>query len=636
MKKYSGISILLFILLLTFPAFADFPVYQGSAKDYGSDVVYNSNDDEYLVVWLNSYSSQMKRLLAMRVDHLGQTGTVFTISDYAEGLPSVAYNPQKNEYLVVFVSGIAPDLSIYGQRLSATGSKIGGTTLLIPNANTPTVLYNSKSTNYLVVGGKRDSSYTSGGYDIRLYSRKIDPAGQPINTIQTISEFHTNQLYDFTYSIAYAPVVSSETPFGRYLMALDDPGHLKMLDSDGQLMVTMTNPQSGATWDAIPFQQSKIGASEGFDLAFGYWNNEPVFLVVWADKDKNMTWQSLQWTGIWCGIVDAVKIDYLTTDGVSTETFPISKIWAHWAYSTYAKTWNPVVDYNDAANKFMVAWRETPGPEPQNDTNVNHIRGNAKGSDDLISSVPDNVILSAVTGSEDPFNPAIAVSSKEPKALVVWEDKRNFNTQDFDIYGNILNTMVPSSENTQVGTNIQVDLGNGSGITFGNVVTSGNTKMTTSTTGTPPPNGFTITPAANPVYYTITTTAAFTGTIEICIHYDDTGMTQAQEAALKLQVYENPPGAWKDITTSLNTGTNIICGTVNHLSEFAVMFSSDVPDIAVNPNAIADSVAGGASAVESFTISNSGNADLTFDISGAKWEKMPGSARDIGVGDDGE
>ena len=217
-----------------------------------------------------------------------------------------------------------------------------------------------------------------------------------------------------------------------------------MLDSDGKAMLTLTDTQSGQLYYSIPFQQSKIGSPEGWNLAFGYWDDKPVFLLVWADKDNNMTWQGLQWTGIWCGIVDAGKIDYLTTDGVSTETFPVSKIWSHWAYSTYAETWNPVVEYNSFANKFMVAWRETPGPDSQNDTQVNHIRANSMGSGGFNGSVPDNVILSSVTGNEDPYNPAIAVSSKEPNALVVWEDQRNFNTHDFDIYGNILNTTVPS------------------------------------------------------------------------------------------------------------------------------------------------------------------------------------------------
>ncbi|MDW7681736.1 MAG: tectonin domain-containing protein, partial [bacterium] len=358
-----------------------------------------------------------------------------------------------------------------------------------------------------------------------------------------------------------------------------------------------------------------------------------VFLIVWADRDNNMTWQGMQWTGIWGGLLDAAKIHYLTTESADNETFPISKIWSHWAYSIYAATWNPVVEYSPVAHKFMVAWRETPGPEPQNDTQVNHIRGNSMGSAEFTGSVPDNIILSATNGTEDPFHPALAVSSTSPKAFVVWEDRRNFNANDFDIYGNLLETTV--SNNTPTGADVNVDLGSGVKATFDNVTSPGNTTLVTTSNGTPPPGGFQIIPSGSPVYYNIETTATFTGNIEICITYNDAGLTPAQEAGLRLEVYENPPGQWKDITTLLNTTTNVICGSVNHLSEFAIMFTSGAPDIAVTPPSVAASVGQGGSTVESLAISNSGDVDLHFNISGNKWEKMPGAARDIGVGADG-
>ncbi|MDW7681854.1 MAG: hypothetical protein SCK70_14925, partial [bacterium] len=344
MKK---ILLLFMVMLFSTIAFADFSIYQGSEKDYGCDVAYNSTNNEYLVVWLESYTTQMKRLKATRVSESGQVGADFTISEYAQGLPSVAYNSQQNEYLVVFVSGIAPDLSIYGQRLSATGANIGGTTQLIPNAKNPTVLYNSVAGNYLVVGEEKIPDNLQSGYSYtRYYSRKIDAAGQPISSAQMFYNSYPTSFGDtddMSYKIAFAPVTSTKTLQGRYLLAFNDPGNLMMLDSDGNAMITKTNPQSGETYPSVPFQQSKIGITEGWDIAFGYWDNEPVFLIVWADRDNNMTWQGImEWTGIWGGLLDAVKIDYLTTEGVYNETFPISKTWKHWAYSSYAATWKPV------------------------------------------------------------------------------------------------------------------------------------------------------------------------------------------------------------------------------------------------------------------------------------------------------
>ena len=86
----------------------------------------------------------------------------------------------------------------------------------------------------------------------------------------------------------------------------------------------------------------------------------------------------------------------------------------------------------------MIAWRETPTTDPLNDTKVNHIRANA-----VSSSIPNtlsNVVLSAITGNEDPKNPTIAASTKNANAIVVWEDARNFSSTDIDLYGSLFNT----------------------------------------------------------------------------------------------------------------------------------------------------------------------------------------------------
>ncbi|RMF59220.1 MAG: hypothetical protein D6743_16610, partial [Calditrichaeota bacterium] len=130
---------------------------------------------------------------------------------------------------------------------------------------------------------------------------------------------------------------------------------------------------------------------------------------------------------------------------------------------------------------------------------------------------------------------------------------------------------ISSGGNTPPGSKITVDVGNGIKVTFDQVTSSGETTLDVKTGGPPPPSGFKIMPSGLPVYYDINTTAGYSGNITICIPYSDAGMTPAEEAKLKLQVYENPPGQWKDITSSLDTQNNIICGTVTHLTLFAVM-----------------------------------------------------------------
>lgn len=106
-------------------------------------------------------------------------------------------------------------------------------------------------------------------------------------------------------------------------------------------------------------------------------------------------------------------------------------------------------------------------------------------------------------------------------------------------------------------------------ITFDNLVVGGESSLATSTTGPPPPSGFSL--GDPPIYYDITTTASFAGEVEVCIDYSGTSLERPGdlgEDALALFHYED--GAWEDRTSSRNPGANIICARVGSLSPFAV------------------------------------------------------------------
>ena len=122
-------------------------------------------------------------------------------------------------------------------------------------------------------------------------------------------------------------------------------------------------------------------------------------------------------------------------------------------------------------------------------------------------------------------------------------------------------------EETPVGTDIEVVPGAGITVTFGDVTTSGSTTVTTSTLGAPPPSGLTIVGiAGEPVYYDINTSAGFTGTATICIEYDETQVF-GDEANLTLRKLD--PSL--DITQSVDTVNNIICGKTTSFSIFTIM-----------------------------------------------------------------
>jgi len=114
------------------------------------------------------------------------------------------------------------------------------------------------------------------------------------------------------------------------------------------------------------------------------------------------------------------------------------------------------------------------------------------------------------------------------------------------------------------GTDVTVTFGSSASITFPEVAEGGDTTMATGSGGPPLPSGLTL--GAPPTYYDISTTAIFTGPVTVCINYG--GQFGPHEASLTLFHFEG--GTWLDVTTSLDTASNTICGEVAALSPFVV------------------------------------------------------------------
>jgi hypothetical protein len=119
---------------------------------------------------------------------------------------------------------------------------------------------------------------------------------------------------------------------------------------------------------------------------------------------------------------------------------------------------------------------------------------------------------------------------------------------------------------------VEVALDDGTGntpvtLTFPDVTVSGTTSLTVSDTGTPVPDGFQLGLPAT--YFDITTTAEFTGDIEVCFSY--AGISFENEATLQLYHYDSTIPGWDPITSSLNTETQVICGLTSSLSPFVIV-----------------------------------------------------------------
>ena len=122
----------------------------------------------------------------------------------------------------------------------------------------------------------------------------------------------------------------------------------------------------------------------------------------------------------------------------------------------------------------------------------------------------------------------------------------------------------PLTSNTPLGPNVAVSLPPAT-LTFDNVTQAGNTALTTSSTGPALPSGFSL--GTPPTYFNISTTAVFSGLVQTCIHY--TGIAFGSEANLHLLHFDGT--SFVDVTISLDTANDLICGRSASLSPFAVV-----------------------------------------------------------------
>ena len=127
--------------------------------------------------------------------------------------------------------------------------------------------------------------------------------------------------------------------------------------------------------------------------------------------------------------------------------------------------------------------------------------------------------------------------------------------------------------NTPTGTQVEarpVDSATGANpvsVTFSAVTQIGSTTLTINSTGPIPPDGFQLGSPAN--YYEISTTATYTAPVTICIGYAGINFGSSP------QLFHFEGGVWRDVTTSVDTVTQIVCGAVSSFSPFALMERSD-------------------------------------------------------------
>jgi hypothetical protein len=276
-------------------------------------VAYNSTADEYLVVWIGDDPGGAKvddewEIYGQRLD--ASTGAEvgandFRISDmgpdgdtaFGAEPPAVAYNPNADEYLVVWFGddAIDGDLQIFGQRLDAsTGAEIGTNDFHIsdmePNgAAWPAVAYNPSADEYLVVW---NGGGPGPGPKWEIYGQRLDGStGLEIGA----NNFRISENGEVGFIIAWKPAVAYNASADEYLVVWnsdDDMGSL--VDGEVEIFGQRLDGSTGLEIGPNDFRISDMGPDG--DTAFGATHNAlpanpraDEYLVIWEGDDDTGT-----------------------------------------------------------------------------------------------------------------------------------------------------------------------------------------------------------------------------------------------------------------------------------------------------------------------------------------------------------
>jgi parallel beta-helix repeat protein len=134
---------------------------------------------------------------------------------------------------------------------------------------------------------------------------------------------------------------------------------------------------------------------------------------------------------------------------------------------------------------------------------------------------------------------------------------------------------------TSTGTNSTVFPSDDVGLVFANVTSAGGTFVSEMASGPDsPPGRKMIGPC-----YNISTSAAYSGNVQIRIIYDATGMTQDSARLRMLELMDWNGSGWINITTSVDIASHVIYGVTTHLSPHGItgVYIHDVSIIDVVP-----------------------------------------------------
>ncbi len=188
------------------PVGSDFLINSGTHDQVHPAIAYSLEWQQYLVVWQNDRPAN-DDIYAQRLRADGRLiGPQFTVAGPGaeRRYPDVAYNLQRNEYLVVWEQDDGSFYRIRGQRVAASGGLLGpvieiSSGAALKHCRYPAVAYASTSDKYLVVWQRHVQASVSDDIEAQVLSSAGAPQGSNFS-IQNGTWQYSHERPDVAYN----------------------------------------------------------------------------------------------------------------------------------------------------------------------------------------------------------------------------------------------------------------------------------------------------------------------------------------------------------------------------------------------------------------------------------------------------
>ena len=362
-------------------------------------LAYSTQRQRWLVIWEDDRAG-IRRINGQLVTRDGWIlGQLIHIGTQGNGQysPAVAYNPDDDEFMVVWADWRTGSYDIWGQRVSAADAGLQPEFQINTDLNWqwyPAIAYNSDAAQYLVAwSDRRNDPGDSSNHDV--YGRRLNASGTSFDAGDfAICTRASNQE---SVAVAYNPVQH------QYLVVWEDES------------LTGTGIAGQRVHDSKPGQLEGVN----FDIcaATGNQSNPSVacntttgdYLVAWQDSrssSTNIYGRRVAGSGTLLGSSDTA----ISTASNSQE--------------------DPHASYDPSRNRYFVCWDDSRDAATAPD-----IYGQALdvSGELLFTAADENAPVWVYPRAQE--HPAAAGDPADGRTLVVWQDKRN--GVSYNIYGRL-------------------------------------------------------------------------------------------------------------------------------------------------------------------------------------------------------